>query len=84
MQTHCKGACEQVKDKIFKGFLVAAATTLLVDGYGTVVNDLLLVFLATGSGLGISAIAWWDFLRQNRRDKKEWEKSGMTRDSFEG
>jgi len=73
-----------VKDKIFKGFLAAAAVSLLIDSYGIATSNLLLAFAATGSGLGISAIAWWDFLRQNRKDKKEWEKPGMTRDSFEG
>ncbi len=59
-----------MRDKVFRGFILAASAAMVLIVYGTYVSDMAIVLASVAWGLGASGLGWVGFVRDLRRDAK--------------
>ena len=64
-----------MRDKVFKGFIVAASAAMLAAVYGTISSDMTIVLASVVSGLAATGIGWLGFIRDLRRDARQAQTS---------
>ena len=57
-----------MKDKVFRGFIVAASLAMVLVIYGTYAPNMTIVIVSEALGLIAAAVGWLGFVRDLKRD----------------
>ncbi len=57
-----------MRNKVFKGFIIASSVAMLSALYGLFISDMPIIFISVISGLGAAAVGWVGFIRDLKRD----------------
>lgn len=64
-----------MRDKVFRGFIVAGSAAMLGAVYGTFSSDITIVLVSVVSGLVATGVGWLGFIRDLRRDERQAQTS---------